>query len=465
VIERIARMSDVSNERYDLTQGRIFDRLIAVALPIIGTQLVLMSYNLVDMFLLGRVGSEAVAAAGMAGMYMWLSNGVLLIGRMGAEIGVAQNLGGHDEEAARKFSSNSIFLAVSTGMAFAVACRAFSSSLIGFFNIKEAHVARSAVNYLSIVSLGMPLTFVSAAAAGTFNGSGNSRVPFLINSAGLVLNAALDPIFIFSLGLGVEGAAVATVIAQAAGCSMSLLALKKKKDRPFERYIFFMKPELRYITRILRWSVPIAIESMLFTFFTLVVSRIVAGFGAGAIAVYRVGTYIESLCWLTCIGVSTAVTAFVGQNYGARKWERIGGCCRISLAASCSWGAFVMVLFLTAGGHLFRFFLPDPVLIDEGRSFMRIIAICQVFGCLEAVSSGVFRGFGRTLPPSVVSVVCNALRIPISYALSMSSLGINGIWLGVTITASLRGAWVFVWFLLDIVSRLRGSGRKSASDG
>jgi putative MATE family efflux protein len=446
-------MSEVSSKKYDLTQGKIFDKLILVALPIIGTQLVMMSYNLVDMFLLGRVGSDAVAASGMAGMYMWLSNGVLLIGRMGAEIGVAQNLGRHDEESARKFSRNSMFLAASSGFAFAVVCLAFSSSLIGFFNVREAYVAKSAANYLSIAALGMPMMFVSAAAAGTFNGSGNSRVPFLINSSGLVLNAALDPIFIFSLRLGVEGAAIATVIAQAMGCSMSILALKKKKDRPFEHYAFFMRPEPRYITKILRWSVPIAVESTLFTFFTLVISRFVAAFGAGAIAVYRVGTYIESLCWLTGIGVSTAVTAFVGQNYGAGKLERIGGCCRVSLAASCSWGVFVTALLLIAGRHLFWFFLPDPALIEEGRSFLRIIAVCQIFGCLEAVASGVFRGFGRTLPPSIVSVVSNALRIPIAYALSRGSLGISGIWFGITIGASLRGIWAFVWFLRDIASR------------
>jgi putative MATE family efflux protein len=458
-------MSRVSNKKYDLTQGKILDKLILVALPIIGTQLVMMSYNLVDMFLLGRVGSDAVAASGMAGMYMWFSNGILLIGRMGAEIGVAQNLGRHDEESARKFSLNSMFLAVSSGLAFAIVCLAFSSSLIGFFNVREAHVAKSAANYLSIVALGMPFTFISAAAAGTFNGSGNSRVPFLINSSGLILNAALDPIFIFSLGLGVEGAAIATVIAQAAGCSMSLVALKTKKDRPFEHYAFFMKPEPRYITRILRWSVPIAMESMLFTFFTLVVSRFVAAFGAGAIAVYRVGTYIESLCWLTGIGVSTAVTAFVGQNYGAGKPERIGGGCRAALAASCLWGALVTALLLTAGGHLFWFFLPDPALIDGGRSFLRIIAICQIFGCLEAVASGAFRGFGRTLPPSIVSIASNALRIPIAYALSRGILGINGIWFGITISASLRGTWAFVWFLLDMASRLRANARKSAAEG
>ncbi|MDR0647927.1 MAG: MATE family efflux transporter [Synergistaceae bacterium] len=445
----------MTDGKYDLTRGGISNKLILVALPIIGTQLLLMSYNMVDVFLLGMVGSQAVAASGMAGMYMWLSNGVMLIGRMGAEIGVAQNFGRRDEESARKFAVFSMYMGLSCGLAFALACIAFARPMIGFFRLEDAPVTQSARNYLSIVALGMPLVFVSAVIAGIFNGSGNSRVPFLMNSVGLVTNAVFDPIFIFSFGMGVEGAAIATVIAQAAAAGLALLALTRKKDRPFARFYFIIKPEARYFADILRWSLPIAADSVLFTFFTLIVSRLVAGFGAGAIAVYRVGTQIESLSWLVGIGISTAVTAFIGQNYGAGAWERIRGCCRIALAWACVWGTTVTVLLAGAGGALFWFFLPDPGLLGMGGSFLRIMAVCQIPGCLEAVSAGVFRGFGRTLPPSVVSVSCSALRIPIAYALAQGVLGTDGIWLGITISATLRGLWICLWFLADVTARLQ----------
>jgi putative MATE family efflux protein len=445
-------MSD-TNAKYDLTRGGIFGRLTMVAFPIIGVQILMMSYNLVDMFLLGKVGSQAVAASGMAGMYMWLSSGFMLIGRMGAEIGTAQNFGRHDEESARKFALFSIYLGFGCGLASAAICIVFAGPLIGFFRLNDAFVTKSAENYLSIAAVGMPAVFTGAAASGIFNGSGNSRAPFLINAAGLLANVVLDPIFIFELEMGVEGAAIATVIAQVLCAALSLAALAMKKDRPFERFIFIMKPEIRYCGDILRWSFPMALESMLFTFFTLIVSRLVAGFGAGTMAVYRVGTQIESLNWLVSVGISTAVTAFIGQNYGAKAWDRIRGCCRVSILSACVWGAAVTVLMAAAGGPLFWFFLPDPVLLDEGRSFLEIMAICQVFGCLEAVAAGVFRGFGRTLPPSFVGIVCNALRIPIAHVLSRGSLGQDGIWLAITISASLRGIGIFLWFLADMRSR------------
>ena len=96
----------------NLTEGGIFRKLLLVAIPIMGTQMVAMAYNLTDMFWLGRVGSEAVAAAGAAGMYMWLSFGFILIGRMGAEIGVSQSLGRGDRKTALAFSQNAMMIAL-----------------------------------------------------------------------------------------------------------------------------------------------------------------------------------------------------------------------------------------------------------------------------------------------------------------------------------------------------------------
>jgi putative MATE family efflux protein len=438
-----------SNLKYDLTRGGIIDKMLLVALPIIGTQLLLMSYNLIDTFLLSRVGSEAVASAGMAGMYVWMSEGFLLIGKMGAEIGVSQNLGRRDEAMAKKFSHNAILLALVVGLAYASAAAVFSEALIGFFHVKEAGVAAGARDYLVIVAMAVPANFISGAVAGTFTGAGNSRVPFLINSSGLLLNVILDMIFIFKLKMGVSGAATATSIAQVIVCAASLVALVRKRDRPLEQFSFFERPDMSVIISILRWTVPLGIVSFLFTFFTMFISRLAAGFGAGAIAVYRVGSQIESVCWLTGEGIATSVAAFVGQNYGAKRYDRIREGVRMVLVSWCSWGVITTVALITFGRPLFWFFLPDPKLLDMGVSFLRILAICEVFGCLEAISFGSMRGLGRTIPQFIVSVSCNAFRIPIAYALA-SVLGVNGIWMGITITASMRGFFAFLWFRREI---------------
>jgi putative MATE family efflux protein len=318
--------------------------------------------------------------------------------------------------------------------------------LIGFFHVREANVASGAKNYLLIVSLAIPATFVTASICGTFNGSGNSRVPFVMNAVGLVLNAILDVIFIFRFGWGVEGAAAATSIAQWAVCSAAIFAIARKKDRPFKNFKLLEMPVWRFCAQILRWTVPLGVVSILFTFCTMFLSRFAAGFGAGAIAVYRIGSNIESLCWLTGEGISTSIAAFVGQNYGAGRWDRIREGLRAALISWCAWGVAATVFMVTAGRTLFGFFIQEAPLIEMGVDFLRILAICEIFGCLEAIAFGSFRGFGKTLPQSVVSVICNAMRVPLAYALSRTFLGVNGIWLSIAVSASVRGLWAFVWF-------------------
>jgi putative MATE family efflux protein len=435
------------NRKYDLTKGDILNKLLLVALPIIGTQFILLSYNLTDMFMLGKIGSGAVAASGAAGMYLWLSNGLMLLGRMGAEIGVAQNMGRGDISEARRYSQNSLCLAILTGLAYAAVCAFFPDPLIGFFHIQEEEVASNAKSYLSIVAMGMPAAFVTAAIAGTFNGFGNSRVPFFINTAGLLLNVTLDPLFIFVFEMGVPGAAVATVIAQAVGCALSLWALTRKRDRPFDRYLFWEGPQRRRVAQIFVWSLPVSIESTLFTLLTMILSRFVAGFGMRALAVYRVGSQIESLCWLAGVGFASAITAFVGQNYGAGEWGRIRDCWRIAITYTSLWGAAVTVILVGAGGTLFGLFLRDPELVEMGATFLRIMAISQVLGCWEASAGGSFRGLGKTLPPSIVTTVSNGLRVPLAYFLARGGLGLEGIWWGIALGASLRGIWIFSWYL------------------
>jgi Na+-driven multidrug efflux pump len=191
--------------------------------------------------------------------------------------------------------------------------------------------------------------------------------------------------------------------------------------------------------------VPLCVVSFCFTFFTMFISRLAASFGVGAIAVYRVGSQIESICWLVGEGTATSVAAFVGQNYGAAKWDRIRSGIKMALVSWCSCGVLITFLMVFAGRTAFGFFLPDRALLDMGQSFLRILAICEVFGCLEAISFGAMRGLGQTIPQFVVSISCNALRVPIAYGMSRV-LGVDGVWYGITITASMRGLFAFAWF-------------------
>jgi putative MATE family efflux protein len=438
-------MVDKNDNRFDLTQGSILKKIISVALPIMGTQFLQMAYNLTDMFWLGRVGSFAVAASGAAGMYMWLSMGFILIGRMGAEIGVAQSLGKGDPAAALGFARNALLINAVTGTLYGLALILAAEPLAAFFPVEEQAILSDAAAYLRILGLGMLPAFLSQVIAGTFTASGNSRDPFVISIAGLVCNVILDPVFILFLGWGIRGAAWATILSQFLGCALMIAGVKKFRNRPFAEWRFRFRPEGEKILRILKWALPIGLESLLFCFLSMLCSRMEARFGPNAMAAGKIGSQIESLTWLIAGGFSSALVAFIGQNYGAGKTDRIRRGVQISLAVMGTWGALVTLFFYTAGKLVFYVFLPDPAVAELGKYYLWILAVCHLPMNLEAVWAGAFKGRGETIPPSVVSIASNALKPILAWILSQSGLGLYGVWAGISAGDTLRGIGIFIW--------------------
>jgi len=433
--------------KHDLTEGPIFAKLFSLATPLMGGMLMQMLYNLTDMFWLGRLGSEAVAAAGTAGLLMWMSFAFAAFGRMGGEIGVSQNLGRGDEESAKKFAKTALTLGVGLGVLYGLVLIFANRPLIAFFDIVDPVVVTYAENYIRITGFAMPLFFIGGAGMGIYSGSGNTKTPFYIQAFGITLNVILSPIFIFILDLGVEGAAFATVIAQMITISIFMWHIKFSKNRPFKELKLLGIADKKTLNQIFKWVLPIAIESGLFTFFTMMVSRFVNPFGTGAMATQRIGSQIESLAWLISAGFASAISAFTGQNFGAGKWRRIREGYKISAILMAIWGVIATGILFFAGGHLFAVFLPDePDVVAMGANYMRILAMCQIISCLEGITAGTFRGMGKTVPPSVVSVSSNFMRTVAAFFLARSAIGLDGIWWALTLGAILRGGWIFIWF-------------------
>ena len=438
-------------DKFSLIEGSIIRKLFLVALPLIGTQIIQMAYNLTDMFWLGRLSSDSVASSGTVGLYMWLSMAFLLVGRMGAEIGVSQNVGRGEREKARAFAQNSLFIGVVIGVVLGLVYIFGRGPLVGFFSIREAHVAKDARDYLAIVGIGIPFTFLTGAVTGIFNGAGNTRISLIINGVGLVLNMTLDPILIFAAGLGIKGAAAATVAAQITAACLSYIALTRSKGRPFEKIEFIRRPDKAVLTQIFKWVAPISAESFLFSFLTMLTAVIVASYGADAMATARVGSQIESMAWLITVGYASAMTAFTGQNFGAGKWGRIRRGFGTSAAIMACWGTVVSFILFFAGRALFGVFIPDNTnVVDIGTRYLRILAFSQIPCCIEGVASGAFRGRGKTIPPSVASITSNALRVVLAYVLTRSTpLGLTGVWIALAAGGGMRGLWVFIWYLAD----------------
>ena len=442
--------------RQDLTKGSILKCLVTIAVPIIGTQLMQMLYNLTDLFWLGRYGGEGsslgadmVAASGTAGMFLWFANGLMMIGNLGANIGGSHALGRGDQEEARRYSQHALFMAACLGVLTAVLYLLFRQPLIGFFQIQEQHVVDAAVTYLSIVALGIPFTYITSVVSGTFHAAGNSRTPFVINAAGLVGNMVLDPVLILYADMGVAGAAIATIAAQILVALLSLAALCLPRTRPLGSYsLRGFTVDWRKVRQIVRWSLPVCLETMFFSSLSMIISRFISAYSVQAISVFKVGNQIESLSWLMAKAFSSAMTAFVGQNYGAGQAERIARGHRSSTFVMLAWGAIVTLLMVFAGQQIFYFLLPNAAVAPLGADYLKILAICQIPAMLEGVGSGTFQGSGNTLPSSLTSILCNLARVGLAYAMSLTPLGLYGLWLGVTLGAVARGLLTYFWSCL-----------------
>jgi putative MATE family efflux protein len=434
-------------DKYNLTQGGIVKKLFSVATPLIMTQVLQMTYNLTDMFWLGRHSDSAVAASGTVGLFLWMAMAFMLFGRMGAEIGVSQNIGKGDLPQAKEFAQNAVLLSVVLGILLSAVVFTFHTSFVSFFGIREAHVERYAKDYLSMVSLSFPFTFLSASIMGIFNGSGNSKTAMVIGGSGFLVNMVLTPIMIFNMGLGVMGAGLATVFAQSVAAGLGLILIKVHKNRPFEKFKLFRKASVDVIKQIFKWVTPVSTESFFFTALTMLVSLLIVSFGESAMAATRVSTQIESLTWLIGGGFASALTAYTGQNFGAGKWTRINRGFKVSSGIMSFWGLIVSLILIFGGRFLVGLFVSDEV-AELGAMNLRIFAICQIPQCLEGVAAGVFRGQGKTVPPSISSISSNVARVILAYVLvHFTDLGLYGVWIALALGATMRGIWIYVWYV------------------
>jgi len=438
-----------SPRQYDLTRGSILSKILLVAVPVMGTQLLQMSYNLTDMFWLGRMENAAatVAASGTAGLFMWLSMAPMMFGRMGAEIGVSQNIGRGNRDEARLYGQNAVLSGLILGTLYGLIMVLFHPQMVGFFRLESPDIIRQAENYLAIVGFGIPFAFATSAMTGMFNGSGNSRAPFLSNCVGLGLNIVLDPLMIFVMGLGIRGAAFATVIAQVTSFSVLFAFAMAGKSRPFERFALFSRLRGYILRQILKWSLPIVAESAFFCVMSMLTTRMLSPFGETPLAVGRVGSQIESMSWLIGGGFGSALTSYIGQNYGAGKWTRIRKGFKISALAMAAYGVLVMLMMYFFGKQLYWLFLPDEAVMAMGETYLVILLFCQVPQCMESVAASTFRGTGRTLPGSLCSVLSNVCRVAFAWIL-VRRFEQYGVWAAVSATAVMRGVSVFTWFLI-----------------
>ena len=444
------------SKRIDLLNGNIFESLTKLALPIMATSLIQMAYNMTDMIWIGILGSNAVAAVGASGMFLWFSQAAIVLARMGGQVKVAQYLGANDRKNASNYAKSALQLGIFLTVVYSIIMIAWAEQLVGFFKLNSADTIKNAVIYLRLVGGCTFLSAVTQIFTGIITATGNSKTPFVVTTIGLIINIVLDPVLIFVCNMNVAGAALATVIAQGVVAGLFIL-YAVKDDLIFRNMNIFSAPDFNAFKHIIIIGIPSAVQTAVFSGTGMVIARFIAGFGDAAVAVQKVGSQIESISWMTADGFSMALNSFVAQNYGAKNYHRAQRGYRDAIGIISIWGFISTAILVFIPGPIFKIFIRESSVIPIGINYLVIQGYSQLFMCIEIVTSGAFSGYGKTLPPSIVGVVLTAMRIPLVVLLSRGALGLDGVWWSITISSILKGVVLLVWYIIFINHKFKGS--------
>ena len=480
----------------NLTKGPILRTLTKLAIPIMASSFLGTLYNITDMAWIGLLGSKAVAGVGVGGMFTWFSQGLAAMARMGGQVQVAQCIGRGEKEKAHGFAQAAVQLAAFMGMAYALLSLVFTKQMVGFFQLADAEAHAAAMSYTKIACGLIVFSFMTLTLTGLYTAQGDSKTPFLANLIGLVTNMILDPVLILGPGpfpkLGVTGAAIATVTAQAIVMSiMALAVIIRKKENvlkgihllakipreylggicrigiptavqgmayrtiPFvsEPWKSHSTPFPEYLGGICRIGIPTAVQGMAYCAISMVLTRMVSGYGAEAVATQRVGGQIESISWNTADGFAAALNAFIAQNYGAGKMDRVKKGYRASLWTVGIWGILITLAFVCFPRPIAEIFFHEPKAITTAVGYLIIIGFSEAFMCVELTTVGALSGLGRTKLCSIISITFTSARIPLAIILG-GLMGLSGIWWALSATSIVKGiifTCTFFW-----ITRKRG---------
>ena len=430
----------------DLTQGPITKTLLLFSAPMIAGNLLQQLYNVVDTLIVGHfIGPDALASVGASYALIVFLTSILLGLCMGSGVVFSMRFGAREmDELKNSLFVSFIFIGFITCLITA-ASFFFIDPIIRLLQIPE-DIKEMTKDYLLVIFCGIGFTFLYNYFSSLLRGIGNSAVPLLFLAVSALLNIVLDLFFVVSCSMGVEGAALATVIAQGVS-AVSLLvycAVRVPLLRLERRHMRFGKAMLREISQ---FSLLTCAQQSVMNFGILMIQGLVNSFGVTVMAAFAAAVKIDSFAYMPVQDFGNAFSTFIAQNYGAKKGERIRAGIRSAIAT-----ALIFCLIITAGVCVFAaplmtiFVDPSETeIIAIGVQYLRIEGACYCgIGCLFLLY-GLYRGIGKPFMSLVLTVISLGTRVGLAYLLApIPAIGLPGIWWAIPIG----------WFLADATGLL-----------
>ena len=414
-----------------------------LAIPAVAATLLQGLFNIVDMFWVGRgLGPAALAGVGTASFVVWAILSLAEMPSVGVTAVASRRWGEQNEHRAREAGYQAFGLAV---IVAAIVGLGGLLSLESLFLVMDtpAEVTGQGADYLVVYLVGCPVVFAYFAMDATFRAAGDTRTPLRILLIALLANALLDPVLILGLGpfprLGTAGAALATILTRTGS---TVLGYRLLRRRGLIRRVRLSPAAMRTIALI---GLPVSAGGVTFSAIYILLTRLTSQFGTAGLAALGVGHKIESLSFLACIGFGVAAATAVGQNLGAGQPERATRAGHAALRDALILMTLIGGAFLLVPEQLMHVFTADPVIAAHGASYLRIVAVAQLFMAFELVLQISMEGAGYTLLPMLSGITLTALRLPLAWWLRVP-LGLAGVWWAISLTAIARGVvMIGIW--------------------
>lgn len=389
----------------DLTQGVIWRQMLRFFWPICLGMLFQTLYSTVDALIVGRlVGSNALAAVGNTSAVINVLVGFFNGLSAGATVLTAQYFGARNQSGLRRCVGTSLFLSGVLGLIMTVLAVALAPWIITIIHTPE-DIFTDSVTYLRVYGLGMIPMSVYNLGSGVLRGLGDSKSPVRILAVSAVCNVALDIVLVTVIPLGVAGVALATTVSQIVSLVLVMnIFLRGKCEGVYIRFRD-CRPSGGMVRQVLAIGVPSAVQSTSYNFTNLLLQAAINSFGTLTVAAWTAYSKVDTMFWLTSSAMSSTITTFVGQNYGACNLPRVRRGVRTALGMGVTMTLVSCVLLIVFCEPLFRIFTPDPRVVEIGCDMLRFLALFYVIYTVSDVFSGAVRATGDAFWPMVLNLI------------------------------------------------------------
>ena len=392
-------------KKIDMTHGSLWDKILMIALPLAVSGILQQLFNAADVAVVGQfVGKEAMAAVGanapVVNILITMFTGISL----GANVVISRYTGRKDKENAENAAHTAILVAVISGFFILVLGQCIARITLEMMSV-PSDCLDMAVLYLRVYLCGMPVIFLYNFEAAIFQSQGDTKTPLMCLIISGVVNVILNLFFVIVIGMTVNGVALATVISNGIS-SMLLFAflLKGKTPLTIEKQRFHIHAEL--LKEMLQIGLPAGLQGMVFSISNILIQSAVNSLGTDVVAGSSAAGNLEIIGYFVVNSFSQACTTIIGQNFGANQPERCHKTLMISLVESWIVGGTVSFLIIIFGKQLLRLFNSDPNVIAFGYQRLFWILSFEVINGTIDIISGAMRGYGESLTPALIALVC-----------------------------------------------------------